>query len=230
MGPRYGVTSVDVQSLPARVTALSIGRLTTAYLLGGLVVGIGLGAVIGAPAHSVRNVIAGVVAVICMACAGGLWARSLARAVGRTTNLDVSAATRAGAWSFGPITIAVALILTVLEQILVGGPKGPVSAIHVVYGFLFVPAASIIAGLTTWIVVRTLLVDPHERRRVALATGMATGGAYLAIYLVMDAAGWRVGAPDAARRATMVVVTGVASTGACLAGAFTLGRALMRTR
>jgi hypothetical protein len=224
------MTTAGVQSIPARVTALSIGRLTTGYLLGGLVVGIGLGAAIGAPAHSVRNVLAGVVAMICMTCAGALWARSLARAVGRTNDSDVSAATRAGAWSFGPITIAVGLILTLLEQTLVGGANGPVSAIHVVYGLLFVPAASIIAGLTTWIVVRTLLVEARGRHRVALATAMATGGIYLAIYLAMDAAGWRVGGPDAAKRATMLVVTGVAGAGACMAGALTLGRVLIRAR
>jgi hypothetical protein len=45
--------------------------------------------------------------------------------------------------------------------------------------------------------------------RLAIPAGLAAAAAFLAVDLLMDAVGWRVGAPDAGRRATMVVVTAI---------------------
>jgi hypothetical protein len=61
-----------------------------------------------------------------------------------------------------------------------------------------------------------------------MTTGAAACVAFLTIYLLMDLAGWRVGGPDTAKRATMLVVTGLGSLGAALAGGAALGSALLR--
>jgi hypothetical protein len=45
----------------------------------------------------------------------------------------------------------------------------------------------------------------------------------LIVYQAMDKAGWRIGAPDAARRATMIVVTSLGALAAALAGGAVLG-------
>jgi hypothetical protein len=60
--------------------------------------------------------------------------------------------------------------------------------------------------------------------RIALTTGAASALAFLIVYLAMDAAGWRVGSPGAARRATMLVVTALGSLSATIAAGAALGR------
>lgn len=220
------MTTTRVQT--TSYTPVSIALLTAGYLTGGIVVGMGLGALIGAQAHMVRNVLASLVALTCMTAAGSYWARALARRLGRLSTDDLARAGRAGAMSFGPVMISVALILTALEPILVSGKTGPVAQIHVVYGFLFVPGAFVVAGLTTWIMTHGLALTSSNRRSTALAVGAASGFAYLAVYLVMDAAGWRVGAPGAAKRATMLVVSALSALGATLAAGAVLGRSLIR--
>jgi len=52
---------------------------------------------------------------------------------------------------------------------------------------------------------------------------LAAGLAFLAADLTMDALGWRVGAPGAAERATMITVLLVSSLGAALAGGAAIG-------
>jgi hypothetical protein len=48
--------------------------------------------------------------------------------------------------------------------------------------------------------------------------GLAAGGAFQAVNLIMQAAGWVVGAPGAAERATMLTVMGLGNIGAALGG------------
>jgi len=205
-------------------TPLAIALLTTGYLFGGFAAGIAIGFVVGSPQpgafHMARNVAAGVLAVACMMTASTAWARELARRAGV---FEARRAAWAGALSFGPIAIVVGLILTALEQQIVERGRGPALPIHTLYGILFVGATLVVASITTWIVAAGLGVSPALRLRAALSTGFAAAVAYFLVYLGMEFAGWQVGAPGAAQRATMLVVTGLGALAAALAGGATLG-------
>jgi hypothetical protein len=86
-----------------------------------------------------------------------------------------------------------------------------------------VPAAFFVAAASAWIVGIGLRRAASEQLRLALTTGLAAAGAYFLVYLLMDFAGWKVGAPDAGKRATMLVVTGLGSLAAALAGGAAIG-------
>lgn len=206
------------------MTPLSGALLTTGYLFGGFVIGVGIGGVVGTPGHSplalTRDVAAGAIALTCMIVGGARWGRELAL---RVDAPDVRRASRAGALSFGPIAIAAGLVLTVAEGIFVQEQRGPALPIHVVYGFLFVPAVFIVASSTVLVLGGGLRMQASKRRRLALACGIAAAAAHLMVYQTMDKVGWRIGAPDAARRATMLVVTSLGALAAALAGGTVLG-------
>lgn len=207
-------------------TPASVALLTTGYLFGGIFVGMALGVGIGSPTpgafHMTRNVAAGVIAVACMTIAGIAWARRLAAMVSAP---DLRRAGWAGALSFGPAVMVAGLVLTVLEQRIVERGGGGSLPLHVVYGMLFVPAVFFVAAASAWIIGVGLRRTAGEQRTLALTTGVAAAGAYLLVYLLMDLAGWKVGAPDAGRRATMLVVTGLGSLAAALAGGAAIGLA-----
>jgi hypothetical protein len=213
----------------AQPTPASIALLTVGYLFGGFLVGIGLGFAIGTPGHGafqmVRNIVAGILAVTGMSVAAARWGRAIAL---RTNAPDVRRATLAGALSFGPAALLVGLALTGAEVAIVGQGRGPKVPIHVLYGFLFVPGSFVIASVSALILGVGLRRRGGELVRLALTTGVAACAAYLVIYLLMDAAGWRVGGPDAAKRATMLVVTGLGSLGAAFAGGAAMGSVLLR--
>jgi len=212
-----------------RPTPTAIAVLTVGYLFGGFAAGIGLGFVIGAPGMSVvnlvRDVVAAILAVACMTAAGAAWGRAVALRVGAP---DGRRATIAGASSFGPTALVVGLILTGVETIVVGGGRSPSIPIHVLYGLLFVPGSFVVASVSALILGIGLGRRGPALARLAITTGVAAAVAYLAIYLVMDFIGWRVGAPGAARRATMLVVTGLGCLGAAIAGGTAMGSVLLR--
>jgi hypothetical protein len=207
-----------------RVTPLSGALLTTGYLFGGFVVGVGIGGAVGTPGHSplalARDVVAGAIALSCMIVGGARWGRELAL---RVDAPDVRRASRAGALSFGPGAIAAGLVLTVFEGIFVQQQRATALPIHVVYGFLFVPAVFVVASSTVLVLGAGLRITMGKRWRLALACGIAAAAAHLIVYQAMDKAGWRIGAPDAARRATMIVVTSLGALAAALAGGAVLG-------
>src|SRR5438067_4120851 len=198
---------------------------TVVYLSGGFIVAMALASAVGTPSEPfevVRNVTAGIVALACLSAAAAAWARDLALRAGST---ETHRAAWAGALGFGPAVLVVGLALTALEPHVVTRPRLALP-LHVVYGLLFVPSAAIVAGVCAWSLTIALRLTPAKRRRVTLATALAALGAYLAVYLVMELAGWRVGAPGAGRRATMVVVTALAALAATAAGGATLGARL----
>lgn len=208
------------------ITPLSAALMTAGYLFGGIVLGMAIGFVAGSPQgafHMVRNVVAGVLALACMTVAAVAWARRLARSIGVT---DLRRAGWAGALSFGPTTMVAALVLTLLEQRIVERAGGPSLPIHVVYGMLFVPATLFVAAVSAWVIGVGLHFRGTVQGRLALTTGLAAAGAYLLAYLLMDFAGWQVGAPGASKRATMLVVTALASLAAALAGGAAIGRVI----
>jgi hypothetical protein len=212
------------------LTPLSAAVLTVAYLFGGLLVGIGLGFVIGAPPgatpHTTRNVAAGVIAVAVMTAAAAMWAKEILQRA--ESGGDATRARWAGAVSFGPATLAVGLMLTVLEKIIVEQGRGPSLPVHVVYAMLFIPGSLVVATVAGVALGVGLRLRGRELWRLAVASGLAACVAYLAIYLLMDLLGWRVGAPGASRRATMLVVTSLGCLGATAAGGAAIGAILSR--
>lgn len=212
-----------------RITPLSGALLTTGYLFGGFAIGIGIGGVVGTPGHSslaiARDVVAGAIALACMIAGGRAWGRELALRLGVR---DVRRASRAGALSFGPSALVAGLVLTVLEGIIVQQQRGPSLPIHIVYGLLFVPAVFFVASSAVLVIVTGLRIPANTRWRLALACGGAAAAAHLIVYQTMDRAGWRIGAPDAARRATMIVVTSLGALAAAVVGGATLGYCLSR--
>ncbi len=208
-------------------TPLSIAMMTVGYLFGGFFVGIAIAFPVGSQQgefHMARNVVAGAIALACMTTAATLWARQLARTAGFT---DLRRAGWAGALSFGPAATIAGLVLTLLEQRIVEQGRGPALPLHVVYGMLFVPATLFVAAASAWIIGAGLRLSAALRRTLAVRTGLAAGGAYLCVYLLMDLAGWKVGGPDAARRATMLVVTGLGTLAAAFAGGAAIGTVIV---
>lgn len=214
--------------LRTSATPASVAVLTAGYLFGGIAVGIALGTVVGSPApgtfHMTRNVLAGVIAVACMSIAGVAWSRRLALMIAAT---DLRRAEWAGALSFGPAALIAGLVLTVLEQRIVERGGGSVP-IHIVYGMLFVPATLFVASASAWILGVGLRRTAAEQRSLALRAGLSAAAAYFVVYLLMDLAGWKVGAPNAGKRATMLVVTGLGSLAAALGGGAAIGVVLAR--
>jgi hypothetical protein len=214
---------------PRRDSPFSVAIVTASYLFGGLVAGIAVGFAVstqrtGGVVHAAQTVLAAVLALASMILASTAWARDLAR---RRGVIDLRRAGWAGALSFGPMVLLVGLALTLLEKIVVEQQRGPALPLHIVYGLLFIPGTFVVASGSTAILGTGLQLAPRSRTRMALATGLAAAGAYCAVYLVMELAGWRVGAPGAAERATMLVVTGLGSLAASLAGGAAIG-ALLR--
>jgi hypothetical protein len=203
--------------------------LTAMILLGGLVASIGLGNVIfhllpgsnvmaPRPLHAIIGAIPTTAALVGVAAAWGIRMGTLAQAPDRR-RLAI-----AGVLGVVPVTVVLVFALLGLEKLAVDrfGARLP---IHRVYTILFVPTASLIAGVACWVLARGLR-DRELARSLPWRAGLAAGVAFLAVNLAMEAAGWVVGAPGASERATMVVVTCVGALAAALAGGAMAGHAL----
>jgi hypothetical protein len=199
-------------------------RITAGYLYGGFVLGMGLGIIVGDPrTHlpaALRIPAAAIVALAVMILSSGAWGRSIARklAVENTRRLA-----RTTALGFAISIIVAGAALNLLEPFAVRGGLLP---IHIAYGTLFVPASFAVAAGTTAALALGLRMNNTNGRRLALTVGVCAAAAFLVTYLLMDAAGWRVGAPEAAKRATMLVVTALSALAASLAGGSALGARL----
>jgi hypothetical protein len=216
-----------VTSVTAPSAALG-ARLAAGYLCGGLILGAGLGSLLTPFPHPplASEIVAGFVALAVVTAAAAGWGRAMGRAAGAA---DLRRMAWAGALGFGPPAILAGVILSLLESVLVGGAGGAPGTLptHVVYTLLFVPsmlAVPAIAGLALGLGLR----DRPLAWRLARDAGLAAALVFLAVDQGMDALGWRVGAPDAGRRATMVTVTGIGVLGAALAAGAALGRRLQR--
>ena len=146
--------------------------------------------------------------------AGAGWGTILGRNSGSTYPKRMA---WAGGLSYGPAVILVALGLTFLEVQIVEHGQGPDIPVHVLYTLLFVPAAFIVAAIGG---LGLGLANKKVRLAIKLALGAGLSAAltFLVINLVMNGLGWRIGAPGAAERFTMLTVTLVGSLGAALAG------------
>jgi hypothetical protein len=203
---------------------LSAAWITARDLVGGLVIAIGLGSAVdrlGEPLLlSVRRTISSLVAMAVLVIAGRLWARHMTQLAGSARlsrrNELITALT------FGATFIIIGLGLALLEPVMVERGLRSGFGIHVVYSLLFVPTAFIVATIGA----ASLRMSDGSRMigmRSAVVAGLCAAIAFLLVDLAMDAAGWRVGGPNAGKRATMLVVTFVSATAAALGGGAAIG-------
>lgn len=130
----------------------------------------------------------------------------------------------AGMLGFGPITIILALGLSIAEPFLIANLALP---LHRVFTLLFVSAAFLIAGVSAGSIGYGL-GDKTLALSLFWRVGGAAAGTFLVVNLIMEGAGWVVGAPGAAERATMVTVMGLGNLAAALVAGGVMGRLLAR--
>jgi hypothetical protein len=206
-----------------RAIAIRGGLVTALCLSGGMLVGLLAGiAVSGLPMHvpeRTRNLLSALPVLAIVAAAGAIWGYAMARISGSGNKRRM---TWAGGLSFAPSLILAGLALGRLEVFIVENGRGPDLPVHQVFTLLFVPAAFIVAGIGA-----SALGLAAEGWRLALkllfSAGAAGGLAFLLVNLGMDTLGFRVGAPGAAERATMLTVMLTGSLGAALAGGAAVG-------
>jgi hypothetical protein len=204
---------------PSNQLIIRSALATAVCLSGGMLVGLLVGfGISGLPIHVpelTRNIFSGIAALAGVLAGGALWGRAIGRLAGQGSNRRMAAA---GALSFGPGVILAGIGLASLEVAIVERGRGPDLPIHNVFTLLFVPAVFFVAGLGG-LGLGLALKRWALAWQLAAFAGLAAGLAFLAVDLGMDALGWRVGAPGAAERATMITVLLVGSLGATLAGA-----------
>ena len=200
------------------------GAMTTGlWLFGGLLVGfVAASAFHGLPMHlpeARRTQLSMLIILIVLAASGFAWGKAMARLAGVGESRRMG---WAGALSFGPALILAALTLGRLEVALIERGQGPDLPVYVVFTLLFVPAATLVAGMGGF----SLGLAREGFRlacRLALTSGLAGGVAFLLVNLIMLQLGYKVGAPGAAERATMLTVMMAGSLGAALAGGAAIG-------
>jgi len=210
--------------------AIWCGVTTVITLVGGMVLGIGVGNVLfeSLPGHMVEPAKIGLAAVPALAGilgGGAAWGWLM---VSLTQTREKWRMVWAGLLGYSLPVIVMIFVLLGLESTLAtmlerGGQQ--VLPTHVVFTVLFVPTAFLIAATGSG----ALGLALHNRTltwRLALSGGLAAGLAFLVVNLVMDALGWRVGAPGAAERFTMLTVLMVSNVGAALVGGMAVGAIL----
>ncbi len=201
--------------------------VTAGCLVGGLVVGVLTGSLVhfGLPDGITETTRAGIAALPALAitiASGAIWGRAMDWVL--RTGLSRKMAL-AGGLSFGPAVILAGFGLGMLETVVVARAVEPQLPLHLLFTVLFVPASFIVAA-AGGLGLGFALGDGLLARRLALAAGLAGAGAFLIVDLLMDAMGWRVGAPGAAERFTMVTVLAVGALAAALAGGGVIGALL----
>jgi hypothetical protein len=196
---------------------------TGLFLFGGLLVGF-MAAIgfTGLPMHlpeSARTLLAMVIVLGIVGFTSAAWGRAMARLTGASQPRRMI---KAGVLSFGPSLILAGFILSSLEVAIVERGSGPPLPVHVVFTILFVPAVFCVAGVGG-LALGLAHGDWRLAWRCGLCSGLAGSAAFLLVVLVMDQIGYRVGAPGAAERATMLTVMMTGNLAAALAGGAALG-------
>lgn len=206
--------------------ALRGAFLTILTLFGGLLIGLILGDLVFRviPGHNLENpspahmAIAALPALFGFLTGGAAWGYAMGRLAGSSETRRLAVA---GLLGFGPITIFLAVGLSVAEPNLVTN-FGASTGIHRIFTLLFVPAAFLIAGISAWAIGKGLR-DSRLAWSLFWQVGLTAGITFLVVNLVMESLGWVVGAPGAAERATMVTVLALGDILAALTGGAVMG-------
>jgi hypothetical protein len=172
---------------------------------------------------ALRVTAAGIVALVVLNAAGMRWVRQMARLAGAPSQWR--AETMAGI-AVGVTILGISAVLSAIEPPLVQRAGGPVLPIHILHALLFT-TATLIVTTTGSFAMGTAIAGRRAGIRAAIAAGPAGAAVFLLVVAVMYAFGWRVGAPDAGKRATMLVVTALGAIGAALTSGALLGRVLL---
>ena len=144
--------------------------------------------------------------LLCGGAAGALWAGGLAALLGVERRRRAAVA---GAIGFGAASaLAVRALTTIETRLLAHAQAGDATPMHVAFIATFPGAAFLVVLLS----VAALGLGLGLRGRAmaaALASALVAGAAFLLVAVLFDATGWRVGAPNAEARFTMVVVMAV---------------------
>lgn len=196
---------------------LASAVLTVVSLMGGMIIGVGAGVLVDRlPFHAPDQILI-VLAMIPIFGGGALWGRLLTQIHGLPNKAGASIA---GGLSFGFGVIGAAYLLLALERALVEQPHRHEIPIHIIFTLLFVPATFLVATIGSSAI---LLVNKRVHwLPSALTAGVAAALSFLVVDLLLDALGFRVGAPHAAERATMLTVAFLGSA----SGAFSAGAIL----
>lgn len=213
-----------------RPVIIRAAALTTRDVVGGLLLAAAAGGAIdalGAPLPVFpRRTLSVAMAMAVLFQAMNLWGRDMTRLAGQP---GAGAISRGGALFLAVLFGTIGLVLGVTEPFVVGRAALRGMQIHEVYVLLFVTATLLVATAGTFTLGRGLYGNRFTAK-LALGSGIAAAAAFLAVALTMDAIGWRVGAPDAARRATMVVVTTLGLIAAGIAAGAVVGIMLSQTQ
>jgi hypothetical protein len=208
--------------------AIRCGLVSGLILVGGMLAGLLAGfAVNGLPMHvpeQTKNLLSALPVLAIITAAGAGWGLAMARLTGIAESRRM---TWAGALCFSPSILAAGIALSLLEVAIVERGGGSDLPVHQVFSLLFVPATFCVAGIGG-LAMGLAAKDWALAFKLFLASGFAGGLAFLAVNLVMDALGWRVGAPGAAERATMLTVTMAGSLAAAVVGGAVIGVLLGR--
>ena len=203
-------------------STLASAVITAASLVSGVLACLGIATLVqGLPFHASDQTLL-LLVLIPLFGGGAIWGFLLARYHGLP---NTKGASIAGSLSFGVGVIGVADLLGSLERVLVQGHRLPGVPIHVKFTLLFVPATFLVATIGASAI---LLVSGNRVRWFpsALVAGAAAALSFLVVDLLLDALGFRVGAPHAVERATMLTVAFLGSAAAALSAGASLGRFL----
>lgn len=202
--------------------------ITAGCIVGGIAGAIAIGSVVDKLLTRFSLVIGRGLAAVCALAVIILAAREWGRLMSRVSSIGDPE--RTGKWTALYVAlpfIIVGSLLSPLEPPAVRIAARHDFPIHAAYLVLFVPAALLVSSLGAFGLGRGLK-DNQLGRRLAVVAGPPSAFAFFLVGIFMYAIGWRVGEPDAGRRATMLVVTALSSTAAALAGGAGIGRYLRR--
>lgn len=212
--------------------AATLSALVTALgLIGGLLLGGAAGELVFnfLPGHSTTQpsvahiLLAAAPALLGILAGSAVWGAWMGRLAGARDGRRMAAA---GALGFAPITIALGLALALLEPVAVDrlGAQFPIAGLFTLF---FVPAAGLIAGVGAG-AIGLGLRDKALAWRLGWRAGLAAGITFLLVNVALEQLGWRVGAPQAAARATMLTVLLLSNLGAALVAGAAVGGQLSR--
>jgi len=217
---------VRIDGRPDYVRSASL--TTTACIVGGIVGAVAVGSLVDRLLTPLSLIIGRGLAAACALAIIILAAREWGIRMSRFA--AIGNPERIGKWTALYLAlpfIIVGSLLSPLEPAAVRIASRNDFPIHAAYLVLFVPATLLVASLGAFGLGRALK-DNQLGTRLASAAGPASALAFFLVGVFMYVIGWRVGAADAGRRATMLVVTGLSATAAALGGGAGIGWGLRR--